>query len=285
MKKLLALVSIILVLLVTACGTSDSNQKDKASGNNDDGESTVELKVGASSTPHAEILEEAKSLLEEEGIIVKIEEYTDFIFPNDDLASGEIDANYFQHEPYLKQMVEDTGYELESMADIHIEPMGIYSKTITSLDDLAEGTEVLLSNSVSDHGRVLALLEAGGLIELDESVDKATAKIEDIVDNPKNLKFLPDFDPAFLPELYESETDVLLAINTNYAIGAGLNPQEDALIIEGTESLYANIIAVRSEDKDNEALKTLVEVLQSEEIQDFITEKYEGAVVPFIENE
>lgn len=283
MKKFLAFVSIVLVLFVAACGTSDSDQKDKeeTSGNNDDKESTVELKVGASSTPHAEILEEAKPLLEEEGITLIIEEYTDFIFPNDDLASGEIDANYFQHEPYLIQMVEDTGYELENIGDIHIEPMGIYSKTITDIDDIEDGTEVILSNSVSDHGRVLALLEAGDLITLDESVDKATAEVDDIVENPKNLKFSPDYEPAFLPELYDSETGVLLAINTNYAIGADLNPVEDALIIEGSESSYANIIAARSEDKDSDALKTLVDVLKSEEIQDFITEKYNGAVIPF----
>lgn len=283
MKKFLAFVSIVLVLFVAACGTSDSDQKDKeeTSGNNDDKESTVELKVGASSTPHAEILEEAKPLLEEEGITLIIEEYTDFIFPNDDLASGEIDANYFQHEPYLIQMVEDTGYELENIGDIHIEPMGIYSKTITDIDDIEDGTEVILSNSVSDHGRVLALLEAGDLITLDESVDKATAEVDDIVENPKNLKFSPDYEPAFLPELYDSETGVLLAINTNYAIGADLNPVEDALIIEGSESSYANIIAARSEDKDSDALKTLVDVLKSEEIQDFITEKYDGAVIPF----
>lgn len=274
MKKVLAFVSIILVLFIAACGTPESESE---LGN--------EIKVGAISTPHAEILEEAKPLLEEKGITLIIEEYTDFILPNDDLASGDIDANYFQHEPYLIQMVEDTGYELENIGDIHIEPMGIYSKTITSLENLEDGTEVLLSNSVSDHGRVLALLEAGGLITLDDNVDKAVAKIEDIVENPHNLKFSPDYEPAFLPELYDSETGVLLAINTNYAIGADLNPLEDALIIEGSKSLYANIIATRTEDKDSEALKTLVDVLQSEEIQNFIAETYDGAVVPFTESE
>jgi len=299
MKKFLVFASIILVLFLAACGTSNSedNQNDPENSNENknnsennatnnqtaDNESNVEIKIGASSTPHAEILEEAKPLLEEKGISLIIEEYTDYVLPNDDLASGDLDANFFQHVPFLTQTIEDTGYELESLGAIHIEPMGIYSQTFASLDEIEDGTEVLLSNSVAEHGRILALIESGGLITLDDSVDKANATLDDIVDNPKNLKFSPDFDPAFLPELYHSETDVLLAINTNYAIDADLNPVEDALVIEGGKSLYGNIIAVRSEDKDNEDLKTVVEVLQSEEIQNFISEKYDGAVIPFTE--
>ncbi len=296
MKKFLAFASIILVLVLVlaACGTSNSdNNQNEAANNNEesdnnatnnqtaDNESNVEIKIGASSTPHAEILEEAKPLLEEKGISLIIEEYTDYVLPNDDLASGDLDANFFQHVPFLTQTIEDTGYKLESLGAIHIEPMGIYSQTFSSLDDIEDGTEVLLSNSVAEHGRILALIESGGLITLDESVDKANATLDDIVDNPRKLKFSPDFEPAFLPELYHSETDVLLAINTNYAIDADLNPVEDALIIEGGASLYGNVIAVRSEDKDNEELKTLVDILQSEEIQNFIIEKYDGAVIPF----
>ena len=241
-----------------------------------DEEPNVEIKIGASSTPHAEILEETKPLLEEKGIALIIEEYQDYILPNDDLDNGTLDGNYFQHIPYLEQTIADTGYEIESLGGIHIEPMGIYSKTIESLDDIEDGTEVILSNSVAEHGRILALLEKGGLITLNDTAES----LDDIVDNPKELKFSPDYDPAFLPELYHSEEGTIIAINTNYAIDADLNPLEDALVIEAGESPYANIIAVRSEDKDNEALNTLVEVLQSEEIQNFILEKYEGAVVP-----
>jgi len=297
MKKFLAFISIILVLALAACGTSNSDNNQNGETNNNeqgennvtnnsgaDNEANVEVKIGASSTPHAEILEEARPLLEEKGISLIIEEYTDYVLPNDDLASGDLDANFFQHDPYLRQTIEDTGYELENIGAIHIEPMGIYSQTFSSLDDIEDGTEVLLSNSVAEHGRILALIESGGLITLDESVEKANATLDDIVDNPKNLKFSPDYEPAFLPELYHSETDVLLAINTNYAIDADLNPVKDALIIEGGKSLYGNIIAVRSEDKDNETLKTVVEVLQSEEIQNFISEKYDGAVIPFTED-
>ncbi len=272
MKKILAFVAFALVLLLAACGGNDSD--------NGSSEETAEITVGASSTPHAEILEEAQPLLEEQGITLHIEEYQDYILPNDDLDNGTLDANYFQHIPYLNQTVEDTGYEIESIGAIHVEPMGVYSKGIASVDDIEDGTEVILSNSVSDHGRVLALFEQEGLITLDESVEKSAATIDNIVDNPKNLVFSPDYEPAFLPELYESEDDTLAVINTNYAIGAGLNPLEDALFIEGEESEYVNVIAVRSEDADNEGLKKLIDVLHSEEIQNFITENYEGAVVP-----
>ncbi|MBM7600653.1 D-methionine transport system substrate-binding protein [Virgibacillus halotolerans] len=270
MKKIAAYVSILFVLILAACGGS----------NTDENSDEKEIKIGASSTPHAEILEEAKPLLEAEGITLDIKKYQDYVFPNDDLESGELDANFFQHIPYLETTIEDTGYDLDYIDGIHIEPMGIYSKDIASIDDIKDGTEVILSRSVADHGRVLALFEKEGLIKLDKDVDKVSATVKDIVDNPKNLTFSADVDAATLPELYSKEDNVLVAINTNYAIDADLNPLEDALIIEGDESPYVNVIAVRSEDKDNEALNTLVDVLHSDEIQQFIEETYDGAIVP-----
>lgn len=270
MKKILTFLTILFVLVLAACGSSD---KDAGSDSN-------EIKIGASSTPHAEILEEAKPLLEKEGITLKIEKYQDFILPNQDLDSGELDANYFQHIPYLEQQIADIGYDLDYIDGIHIEPMGVYSQSISSIDEVKNGTEVILSRSIADHGRVLALFEKEGLIKLDEDVEKVKAEVSDIVDNPKDLKFSADVDAALLPELYRSEKNALVAINTNYAIDADLNPMEDALIIEGEESPYVNVVAVRSEDKDNEALNKLVDVLHSDEIQDFIKEKYKGAVVP-----
>lgn len=286
MKKLLVFISIIAVLLLTACGggESEENNAENSTEENNTEESTENseessvLKVGASSTPHAEILEQAVPLLEEEGITLEIEEYQDYVLPNDDLAEGNIDANYFQHIPFLEQTMEDTGYELENLGGIHVEPMGVYSQSIASVDEIPEGTEVILSNSVADHERILKLFETEGLITLDENADEIT--IDNIVDNPKDLEFSPDYAPEFLPELYHSEEDALVVINTNYAIGAELNPLEDALFIEGEESEYVNVVAVRAEDKDNEALNKLVEVLQSQEIQDFIIENYNGAVVP-----
>ncbi|SFA90502.1 D-methionine transport system substrate-binding protein [Lentibacillus halodurans] len=267
MRKLFMFLAALSVLLLAACGTSGEGDTD-------------EIKVGASSTPHAIILEEAKPLLEEEGITLTVEEFEDYVLPNDALESGEIDANYFQHIPYLEQQIEEVGYDFTHIGGIHIEPMGIYSKDFNSLDEVPEGTEVLMSRSVADHGRVLSLLEREGLIQLDENVDKVDATPEDIVENPKNLTFSYDYDAAYLPELYETEENTLVAINTNYAIGADLNPMEDALILEGEESPYVNVVAVNKGDEDNEALNKLVDVLHSEEIQDFILEEFDGAVVP-----
>ncbi|WP_163971576.1 MetQ/NlpA family ABC transporter substrate-binding protein [Oceanobacillus halotolerans] len=267
MKKGILFIIILIVVLLTACGDESSSDENT-------------IKVGASSVPHAEILEEAKPLLEEEGITLEIEPYEDYVLPNDDLANGDLDANYFQHIPFLNQTIDDTGYDLDYIGGIHIEPIGVYSQTIESVDAIPEGTEVLLSNSVPDHGRILSLFEEEGLLVLDESVKKSEATIDDIVENPKNLTFSPDYDPAILPEYYESEEETLVVINTNYAIGAGLNPVEDAIFVEGEESEYVNVVAVQSEDKNNEALNTLVDILHSQEIQNFIKEEYEGAVVP-----
>lgn len=272
MKKVFILLSAILVLLLAACGGGSSEGKDE------DGNTTI--KVGATSVPHAEVLEKAKPILKEKGINLEIEEFQDYVLPNDALADGDLDANYFQTIPFLEQVIKDTGYDLDYIDGIHIEPMGIYSKDIKSLDDVKNGTEVIMSNSASDHGRILELFEKSGLIKLDDNVDKVNAQIDDIVENPKHLKFSADYDAAILPELYNKEDNVLVAINTNYAIQADLNPLKDALAIEDENSPYVNVVAVRSEDKDNEALNTLVDVLQSKEIQDFMMDKYDGAVVP-----
>ncbi|SET34880.1 D-methionine transport system substrate-binding protein [Oceanobacillus limi] len=281
MKRIFSLLSLLIIFALAACG-GGSNSGDSNEGTSENNSENTEetIVVGASSVPHSEILEEAKPLLEEEGIILEIEPYEDYVFPNDDLASGDLDANYFQHIPYLENTIEDTGYDLDYIDGIHVEPMGVYSQSITSIDEIPEGTEVILSNSVAEHGRILTLFEQNGLITLDEDVKKSAATLEDIVENPKELEFSADVLPEILPEIYLSEEDALVVINTNYALGADLNPLEDALFIEGSESEYVNVIAVRSEDTENEALQTLVDVLQSEEIQNFILEKYEGAVVP-----
>ncbi|GIO23712.1 MetQ/NlpA family ABC transporter substrate-binding protein [Oceanobacillus sp. J11TS1] len=277
MKKLWFLAVASIILLLAACGGNDASSDDADNG---DADQSTKITVGASSVPHSEILEEAKPLLEEEGITLEIEQYEDYVLPNDDLEGERIDANFFQHQPFLDQTVKDAGYEIESIGGIHVEPMGVYSKGIKNIEDIPDGTEVVLSNSVSDQGRILSLFEANGLITLDENVDKVAATIDDIVENPKDLSFHPDVAPEVTPDIYNAEEDSLVVINTNFAIGAGLNPLEDALFIEGDESDYVNVIAVRSEDKDNEALNKLVEVLQSQEMQDFMLENYEGAVIP-----
>ncbi|WP_010095068.1 MetQ/NlpA family ABC transporter substrate-binding protein [Ornithinibacillus scapharcae] len=271
MKKLLAVLVLLIVGLLAACG-SDKGSSDKDV-----------IKIGATSTPHAEILEEAKPILEEEGITIKIEEYSDYSLPNLDLSEGTIDANYFQHIPFFEDETTDPdkGYDLVNLGGIHVEPMGIYSKNITNIDDIPEGTEVIISRNVPDHLRILELFEAEGLITLADDIDEQNVTEDAIAENPLNLKFLfGEVNPEFLIETYNTEEDTLIAINTNYAIEGGLSPLEDALFIEGEESDYVNIIAARAEDENNEDLKKVVEVLQSKEIQDFIIENYSGAVVP-----
>lgn len=277
MKKIFGLLVLSLIILLAACGTSDDETEESADKESNE---PVELVVGASSTPHAEILEEAKNLLKDEGITLTIETYQDYILPNEDLENGTLDANFFQHIPYLEQTVADTGYDLDYIDGIHIEPMGVYSKNITSIDEIKDGTEVIMSRSIPDHGRILSLFEQQGLIKLDENAEKSTATLDDIVENPKELTFSADVDPLLLPEMYLSEADALVAINTNYAIDADLNPLKDALFIEDENSEYVNVIGVRANDKNNPELNKLVEILQSEEIQNYILDTYEGAVVP-----
>lgn len=267
-------------LALAACGTGGDNATSGSSEAGEGGGEAKELVVGASNVPHALILEEAKPLLEEKGIELKIETYQDYVLPNEDLESKEIDANYFQHIPYLESQMADHGYDFVNAGGIHIEPIGIYSKKYKSLEDLPDGATILMSNSVADHGRILSMLEAQGLIKLDEGVDKTKAEVKDIAENPKNLKFDADYEASFLPQLYNQDEGDAILINSNYAIDAGLNPLEDAIALEDSESPYVNVIAVRSGDEEKGEIKALVDVLRSKEIQDFIVEEWDGSVVP-----
>ncbi|MGM0845824.1 MAG: MetQ/NlpA family ABC transporter substrate-binding protein [Bacillota bacterium] len=275
MKKTIAgLFTAASIFTLAACGTSDEGSQGSG------GEETQEITVGASNIPHAEILEKAKPILEEDGIELNIDTYQDYVLPNKDLESGDIDANYFQHIPYLESQIADHEYDFVNAGGIHIEPIGVYSKKYGSLEELPEGATILLSNSVADHGRILTLLEAKGLITITEGVEKTAATLEDIEENPKNFEFDYEYEAALLPQLYENEEGDAVVINSNYAIDAGLKPLEDSIAIEDKESPYVNVIAVNNGDEDNEAIKALVEVLRSEEIQDFILEEWGGAVVP-----
>jgi D-methionine transport system substrate-binding protein len=219
-------------------------------------------------------------LLKEEGIDLVIEQYTDYILPNTDLDSGEIDANYFQHIPYLESQMSDHGYDFVNAGGIHIEPIGVYSKKYKSLKELPDGATILMSNSIADHGRVLAMLESQGLIKLDEDVEKTTAEVKDIIDNPKKIKFEADYEAALLPQLYNNDEGDAVLINSNYAIDAGLNPIEDSIALEDSDSPYVNVIAVRKGDEDKAEIKALINALKSKEIQDFILEEWNGSVVP-----
>lgn len=261
------------ILALAACGSE---------GGSSSGDDTT-LTVGASNVPHAEILEQVKPILEEQGIELEIETYQDYVLPNQDLDSGDLDANYFQHIPYLESQIADNGYDFVNAGGIHIEPIGLYSKKFGSIDELPDGATILMSNSVADHGRVLSMLEQAGLIKLDESVEKTSATIEDVVENPKNIQFDPNYEAALLVQMYEQEEGDAVLINSNYALDAGLNPIEDSIAIEDSNSPYVNVIAVNAGDEENEAIVALVEALHSQEIQDWILEEWGGSVVPVTE--
>lgn len=274
MKKVLTGITLgASILALAACGSE---------GGSSSGDDTT-LTVGASNVPHAEILEQVKPILEEQGIELEIETYQDYVLPNQDLDSGDLDANYFQHIPYLESQIADNGYDFVNAGGIHIEPIGLYSKKFGSIDELPDGATILMSNSVADHGRVLSMLEQAGLITLDENVEKTAATIEDVVENPKNIQFDPNYEAALLVQMYEQEEGDAVLINSNYALDAGLNPIEDSIAIEDSNSPYVNVIAVNAGDEENEAIVALVEALHSQEIQDFILEEWGGSVVPVTE--
>ena len=244
------------------------------------GKEEDKLVVGASNVPHAEILEKAQPLLEEKGIELEIKPFQDYVLPNKALADKEIDANFFQHIPYLEKEIEDKGYDFEVAGKVHLEPIGVYSQKYKSLKELPDGATIIMSNSVADHGRGLAMLQKEGIIKLKDGVDPVKATTKDIAENPKNLKFKTDIEPGLLPQVYNNKEGDAVLINSNYAIDAGLTPTKDAIALEGNDSPYVNVVAVRKGDKDKKEIKALVEVLQSKEIQDFITKEYKGAVIP-----
>lgn len=266
-------------LVLTACGGSASSSaaasQPAASAS---AVSLTKLKVGASPAPHAEILEAAKPLLAEKGIELEIVEFDDYVLPNTALDGGDLDANYFQHQPYLDSFNEGNGTDIVSAGAIHYEPLGLYLGKTASVDALADGAKIAVPNDGSNEARALYLLEAQGLIKVDhEKGFLATAL--DITENGKKLEIV-ELDADKIPSAI---ADVDLAvINGNYAIAAGLN--NTVLVTEDAEGesaqTYANIVAVRKGDENRDDIKTLVEVLKSDEIKKFINEKYSGSVVP-----
>ncbi len=277
-----------LTFSLSACGTEAPSQVANASvdgqtpsvetGSVETTENTV-IKVGANITPHAEILEEAKPLLAEKGITLEIVQLEDSITPNTGVIEGSLDANYFQHVPYLEQFNEENGSDLVSIGAIHYEPFGVYAGRVSDLNELPDGALVAVPNNVTNEARALLLLAQEGILTLNEDAG-ITATIADITENPKNIQFkelAPEQLVAALPDV-----DVAV-INGNYAIEGGLHVSQ-ALAVEANDGLaattYGNIIATTPDKAEDPALKTLVEVLQGEEIKAFIEGKYDGAVVP-----
>jgi D-methionine transport system substrate-binding protein len=234
------------------------------------------LAVAATAVPHAEILEFVKPQLAEQGIDLNIKVFTDYIQPNLQVAQKAMDANFFQHQPYLDEFNKGKGTDLIAVTGVHLEPLGAYSSKIKKLEDLGSGANVVVPNDATNGGRALLLLQKYGLIRLrDQSNILATTK--DIVENPKGLK-IRELEAATIPRVL-TQVDLAL-INTNYALEAKLDPSKDALFIEGNDSPYVNILVARPDNKDAPAMQKLAAALHSPELKQFITEKYKGAVLP-----
>lgn len=271
MKKTVWALAGLLALgaLVAGC----SGEKKEAARSSD---KKVVLKVGATPVPHAEILNEIKPLLAKDGIDLQIIEFTDYVKPNLSLNDKEIDANFFQHEPYLKKFAADRKLDLVNLVAVHIEPMGVYSKKLKDIKSVPDGAKVAIPNDPTNGGRALNILAKAGLIKLKDGVG-ISATVGDIVENPKNLK-ITEAEAAMLPRTLD---DVDLAvINSNFAMEAKLNPTKDALFIEPKDSPYANIVAVRKGDENRKEIQALKKALTSPEVKKFIEEKYKGAVIP-----
>ena len=298
MKKLTALLltGALAVSALTGCGSSSSDKAadttDKTEEATDAAEDTADtakaadgelttIKVAASATPHAEILEQAKPLLAEQGYDLEVTVFDDYVQPNLVVESGDFDANYFQHIPYLDSFNEEKGTHLVNAGGIHYEPFGIYPGTKKSLDELAEGDSIAVPNDTTNEARALLLLQDNGIIKLKDGAG-LTATKTDIVENPKNVEIV-ELEAAQVARVVDETAYVVL--NGNYALEAGYSVGKDALAYETSDSeaakTYVNVIAVKEGNENSDAIKALVDTLKSDDIKNYINETYEGAVIPF----
>ena len=234
-----------------------------------------QIKMGVTAGPHAEIMEQVKKLLEKDGVQMKVIEFTDYIQPNAALAAGDLDANSYQHQPYLDAQIKDRGYKFVSVGSTITFPMGVYSKKIKSLNDLKQGARVGVPNDPTNGGRALLVLQAKGVIKLKADAGLKATPL-DIVENPKKIKII-ELDAAQLPRSLD-DFDAAV-INGNYAESAGLSPTKDAIAVEASTGPYANVIAVRIADKDKPWVAKLVKAYHSPEVKKFVLEKYKGSVI------
>lgn len=276
MKKItyLLLALVLAIGTLTACGSSD-----KESGTKEAAGKTI--KVAASATPHAIILEEAKTLLKKQGWDLEIKVFDDYVQPNNVVESGEFDANYFQHIPYLENFNKEKGTHLVNAGGIHYEPFGIYPGTEKKLDELKEGDTIAVPNDTTNEARALLLLQDNGIIKLKDGAG-LEATVKDIAENPKNIK-IQELEAAQVSRVKDEVAFVVL--NGNYALEAGYSVEKDSIAYEKSDSeaakTYVNVIAVKEDNENNEGIKALISVLKSDEIKKFINEKFNGAVVPF----
>lgn len=279
-KKLLslALATILTAGLVTGCGSSASSSDQSSSQDNTQKKT---ITVAASQTPHSEILAEAAKILEKQGYELKVTVFDDYVQPNNVVESGEFDANYMEHVPYMEQFNKENGTHIVNAGGIHYEPFGIYPGTKKKLDDLAEGDTIAIPNDTTNEARALLLLQDNGLLTLKDGAG-LTATINDIKENPKKLKF-QELEAAQVAKVKDEVAFVVL--NGNYALEAGYSVRKDSIAYEKADSeaakTYVNIIGVKEGNENSDGIKALVKVLKSDDIKKFINDKYDGAVIPF----
>jgi D-methionine transport system substrate-binding protein len=271
-----ALVGALSVSMLAGCGSSKGDSKKDSAENKT-------IKVAASATPHAEILEYAKTALKEKGYDLEVTIFDDYVKPNEVVESGEFDANYFQHEPYLNSFNEEKGTHLVIAGKIHYEPFGIYPGTKKSLDDIADGDTIAVPNDTTNEARALLLLQDNGIIKLKDGAG-INATVNDIEENPHNIEIV-ELEAAQVARVVDETSFVVL--NGNYALQAGFSVSKDALAYETSDSeaakTYVNVIAVKEGSENNEAIKALVDVLKSDDVKKYINDTYDGAVLPYEE--
>ena len=271
-----ALVGALSVSMLAGCGSSNGDSKKDSAENKT-------IKVAASATPHAEILEYAKTALKEKGYDLEVTIFDDYVKPNEVVESGEVDANYFQHEPYLNSFNEEKGTHLVIAGKIHYEPFGIYPGTKKSLDDIADGDTIAVPNDTTNEARALLLLQDNGIIKLKDGAG-INATVNDIEENPHNIEIV-ELEAAQVARVVDETSFVVL--NGNYALQAGFSVSKDALAYETSDSeaakTYVNVIAVKEGNENNEAIKALVDVLKSDDVKKYINDTYDGAVLPYEE--
>lgn len=274
-KSFIALAS----LLIAVSALFAQGSKEEASAPAASGSGNVVLKVGATPEPHAVLLNLVKDDLAKEGVNLQVVEFTDYVTPNEALENGELDANYYQHIPYLESFNRERGFHLVSAGGIHVEPFAVYSRKYTSIADLPDGATIAVPNDPTNEGRSFLLLQSAGLLKLKDGAGLEATPV-DIAENPKNFKF-QEVEAASLPRVLD---DVDAAcINGNYAIPAGLNVKKDGLVVEGADSPYVNVIAVKEGNENNEAVQKLVQALKSKKVQDYVAEKYPNGEVVLVD--
>ena len=274
LKKLFAALAVSGGLVFTLAGCGDKAPAEKAAAPAQT--AAVELKIGVSPVPHADIINFVAPTLEKEGVKVKVIEINDYVQPNLALSEKELDANFFQHKPYLDTFSKEHKLNLAVLAAVHLEPMGVYSKSIKNVADLPDGAKIAVPNDPTNGGRALKVLETAGILKVRPEAG-ILASPADIVDNPKHVKIV-EVEAAQLPRALD-DVDAAV-INSNYALAAKLNPTKDAIAIESKDSPYANVVVVRAGDENRPELQKLKNALLTPEVKKFLEEKYQGAVVP-----